>query len=217
MRLSSLRFPFPTTTPPLIRLYPRHHLLLRNQMINPLQQSQQALHIPAPLIQHVVRAPRLREAHHLRGAVDLRIHRLVRHQLRQVLLRLVGLEIEQRRQTRHLDARVVARHDAHVVLDDALAQVEPARVRLRVAAPLPRRIGLARGEDVRVAEVGPVLLGHHGPAHQLGHGEELEEGVVGGDEVRGAAVFGDAVEEVGLFVVVGGEDDEVDDALEGLG
>ena len=183
-------------------------------MINPFQQPQQTLHIPTPLIQHIIRTARLRKTHHARGAIDLGVDRLVRHQLADVLLRLGRLEIQQRGQTRHLDARVVARHHPDVVLDDARAQVAPSRQRRAVA--LLRCLGFGGCENVRVAEVWAVLLGYHGPAHQLGHGEEFEDGGVGWDELRGSRVFGDAVEEVGLFVVVWGEDDEVDDALEGL-
>ena len=59
------------------------------------------------------------------------------------------------------------------------------------------------------------LLGDLGPAHELVDGEELEElGVEGHLRVTGVAE--DAVEEVVLLVVVRSEDDEVDDALEGL-
>jgi hypothetical protein len=47
------------------------------------------------------------------------------------------------------------------------------------------------------------------------NGEELEELGVEGDLVV-SGIFVDAVEEVGLLVVVGGEDDIVDDSLEDL-
>ena len=58
--------------------------------------------------------------------------------------------------------------------------------------------------------------GDEGPAHELGDGEEFEEGGFLGDEsVTGFGV--DAVEEVVLFVVMGCEDDVVDDSLEDLG
>lgn len=111
------------------------------------------------------------------------------------------------RETGELDARVVFRDDAHVVLDDALAQVLPSGVRFWVG------VFGGGGEDVGGAEVGAVGLGDDGPAHDFGDGELFEEALFLGDEgVAGVGV--DAVQEVGLLVVVRGEDDVVDDALE---
>lgn len=58
--------------------------------------------------------------------------------------------------------------------------------------------------------------GDEGPPHELGDGEEFEEGGFLRDEsVSGFGV--DAVEEVGLFVVVRCEDNVEDDPLEDLG
>lgn len=58
-------------------------------------------------------------------------------------------------------------------------------------------------------------LGNDGPAHEFRDGEGSEELLLVGDEgVAGVGV--DAVEEVGLFVVVGGEEDIIDDSLEDL-
>ena len=59
------------------------------------------------------------------------------------------------------------------------------------------------------------FLGDDGPAHEFGDGEEFEELGFGWDE--GVAGVGlDAVEEVGLFVVVGREDNVEDYSLEDL-
>lgn len=59
------------------------------------------------------------------------------------------------------------------------------------------------------------MFGNHGPAHDFLEGEEAEElGFVGELGVAGVGFY--AVEEVMLFVVVGGEDYVPGDALEGL-
>lgn len=78
-----------------LHLDPCHHLLLRDQMVDPLQQSQETPHTPAPLIQHLVRAPRLREADHPRWAINLRVHRLRRDQFADVLFRLFLVEVQE--------------------------------------------------------------------------------------------------------------------------
>lgn len=89
------------------------------------------------------------------------------------------------------------------MLDDALAEIHVAGVGFGI-------IGGGGGvEDVGGAKVRAVLLGDDGPAHEFRDGEELEEGGFSRDEGV-AAVEVDAVEEVGLFVVVGGENDVVD-------
>ncbi len=191
------------------RLNPRHHLLLRDKMIDPLQQAQQTPHAPAPLIEHLIRISRLRKSDNSSGPVNLGIHRLRRHQRADITLRLVLFQIQQLRQTVHLDARVVLGHDADVVFDDALAEILPACLGLGVFGVF------GGGEDVGGAEVGAEAVGDDGPAHDFGDGEGFEEFFFYGDE--GVADVGvDAVEEVGLFVVVGGEEDVVDDSLEDL-
>lgn len=63
--------------------------------------------------------------------------------------------------------------------------------------------------------MGAEALGDDGPAHEFGDGEGFEELLLVGDEgVAGVGVY--AVEEVGLFVVVRGEEDVIDDSLEDL-
>lgn len=63
--------------------------------------------------------------------------------------------------------------------------------------------------------MGAKTLGDNGPAHQLRDGEDLEELLLMGNE--GIASLGvDAVEEVGLFVIVRGEKDVVNYSLEDL-
>lgn len=191
-------------------LNPRHHLLLGNQMIDPLQQSEQTLHAPAPLVQHLVRIPRLGETHHPGRTIDFGVDRLRRDQLTDIRLRLLLIQIQQLREPRHGDAGVVFGNDADIVLDDALAQIEEAGVGLGVFGR-----GCV-GEDVGGAEVGAKFLGDDGPTHEFGDCEKFEELGFGGDEgVAGVGV--DAVEEVGLFVVVGRKDDVEDYSLEDLG
>ena len=179
-------------------------------MINALQQPQQALHVRAPLVQHIVRIARLGKVYDARRAVDLGVDRLRGHEIADVLLRLLLRQVEQLRQTAHLDARIVFGHHADVVLDHSLAEVLPALVGLVVAACAGLGV-----KDVGAAEVRAELLCYHGPAHQFVDGKEAEQ--AGFNWNLGVAGFGvDAMEEVGLFVVVGGEDDVVDDPLEDL-
>lgn len=178
-------------------------------MIDPLQQAQQTLHARTPLIQHLVRIPHLGETDDPGRAVDFGVDRLGRDELADVRLGFVLVEIEQLREPAHLDASVVLGDDADVVFDDALAEVLPALVGLGVG------VGGGGVEDVGGAEVGAEFLGHDGPAHEFGDGEEFEELGFRRDQAV-ARVGVDAVQEVGLFVVVGGEDDVVDDSLEDL-
>lgn len=63
--------------------------------------------------------------------------------------------------------------------------------------------------------MGAKSLGNDGPTHKFRDGESFEQLLLAGDEgVAGVRI--DAVEEVGLFVVVGGEKDIVDYSLEDL-
>ena len=71
------------------------------------------------------------------------------------------------------------------------------------------------GEDISRAKVSAKSLGNDGPSHELRNGECFEELLLIRDE-RVAGVGVDAVEEIGLFVVVGGEEDVVDYSLEDL-
>ena len=135
----------------LFRLNISHHLLLRNQMINPLQQPQQPFHTPTPLIQHLVRVSRLRETDYSRRPIDLRVYRFRGDQLRDVRFCLVLVEVQQLRQSPHLDACVVFRHNADVMLDDSLTYVFPASVGFRIVW------GGRSGEYIGGAESGAVL------------------------------------------------------------
>lgn len=113
------------------------------------------------------------------------------------------------RETRHGDASIVFSDDADIVLDDPFAEIEVTSVGFGIFG----RGGV--GENVGSAEMRAEFFGDDGPAHEFGDGEEFKELGFGGDE--GVAGVGlDAVEEVGLFVVVGGEDDVVDYTLENL-
>ena len=102
-------------------LYTSHHLLLRDQMVDSLQQPQETLHAPAPLVQNLIRIPRLGERDDPRRPVDFGIDRLGRHQLTDVAFRLFLVQVEQLGEPVHLDAGVVFRYDANVVFDDPLA------------------------------------------------------------------------------------------------
>lgn len=190
-------------------------------MIDAFQQSQQALHAPAPLIQHLIRLPRLRKHHHSIRPVNLRIHGFRGHEFRDVAFRFFFVEVEQLGEAREADAGVVFGDDADVVLDDAFAEVLVAGVGFGVVFEVVGGggggggggVGGGGGEDVRGAEVGTVGFGDDGPAHEFGDGELFEETLFFGDEDI-ARVGVDPVEEVGLFVVVGGENDVVDYSLE---
>lgn len=72
-----------------------HHLFLGDEMIDAFQQTEQALHVPAPFVEHIIRVARLREAHDAGGPVDLGMDRLRSHQLADVLLRLVLCKVEE--------------------------------------------------------------------------------------------------------------------------
>ena len=70
-------------------------------------------------------------------------------------------------------------------------------------------------ENIGGIEVRAELFGDDGPPHEFGNSEEFEELSFGGDESV-AGIGMDAVEEVGLFVVVRRENDVVNHSLENL-
>ena len=71
------------------------------------------------------------------------------------------------------------------------------------------------GEDVSRTKMGAKTLGNNGPAHQFRDGEGFQKLLLIRDEgVAGIEV--DAVEEIGLFIVVGSEEDVVDHSLKDL-
>ena len=105
---------------------------------------------------------------------------------------LLFSEIQQLGQPTHLNARVVLRNYTDVVLNDALAQLIPAVLCVFRDCVV---------EHVCGAEVWAEMLLYFGPAHQLMHGEELEELGLDGDlSVAGVGLY--AVDEIGLLVVV---------------
>ena len=109
----------------------------------------------------------------------------------------------------HLDSCVILGDDADIVLNDSLSKILPAGVSFRVV------LVWGGGEDVGGAEVTAEALGDDGPAHEFRDGKGFNKFFFFGDEgVAGVRV--DAVEEVGLFVVMRGEEDVVDDSLEDL-
>lgn len=114
------------------RLDPCHHLLFGDEMIDSLQESQQALHVVTPLIQNVISIPRLREADDPCRSVNLGVHSLGGNQLADVLFRLILSQVEQLGEASHLDASVVLGNDADIVLNDSLSEILPSLVRLLV-------------------------------------------------------------------------------------
>jgi hypothetical protein len=70
-------------------------------------------------------------------------------------------------------------------------------------------------EYIGAAEVRTKQLSNFWPSHEFVNGEEFKELCIEGDLVD-SGVFLYAVEEIGLFVVVGGEDDIVDNSLQDL-
>ena len=194
------------------RLYPSHHLLLSDQVVNSLQQTQQALHASTPFVQNLIRIPRLGKRDDSGGPVDFGVDGLGRDQLANVAFRLFLVQIEQLGKPVHLDASVVFRNDADVVLNDPLAEILPAGVGFWVFLVRGCRRG---GEDVGVEQVGAEELGNDGPAHEFGDREGFEQLLLAGDE--GVASVGvDAMEEIGLFVVVRSEENVIYDSLEDL-
>ena len=192
------------------RLDPSHHFFLCDQVIDSLQQTKQALHVSAPLIQHIIRISRLGKVDNPGRSINLGIHRLGGNQLANVLLCLIFRQIEELSQARHLDASVVFRDDADIVLNNTLTKILPSLVGLWVGGLSGSGI-----EDVGAAEVRTKELGYFGPSHEFVNGEQFEE--LGLERnLLDAGVFVDSVEEVGLFVVVRGEDNIVDDSLKGL-
>jgi hypothetical protein len=106
-----------------------------------------------------------------------------------------------------LDARVVFGDNSDIVFDDTLTEILPSLVCLLIC-------GLTRSniEDIRAAEMRTKELRDFWPSHEFVNGEELEElGIEWYLGISGISVY--AVEEVGLFVVVGCEDHIVDDSL----
>lgn len=96
------------------------------------------------------------------------------------------------------------------MLDDAFSEILPSGMGFWILLFFGGR------EDVRGAEMGAETLGDDGPTHELRDGEELEELAFVGDKgVPGVGM--DAMEEIGLFVVVGGEEDVIDYSLKNLG
>lgn len=191
-------------------LNPRHHLLLGDQVIDSLQQAQEALHAPAPLVQHLVGVARLGETDHFGGPVDLGVDGFGGDELADVGFRFVFVQVEQLRQAAHLDARVVLGDDPDVVLDDALAEILPARMGFGV-----RGGDRGCGEDVRVAKVAAEVFGNDRPPHEFGNGKELQKLCFRrGERIPGIGV--NTVEKIGLFVVIWRENNVIDNPLKDL-
>ena len=172
------------------RLNPSHHLLLRDQVVDPLEQTKQAPHVSAPLVQNIVRIARLGKVDNLCRAVDLGVDGLGRDEVADVLLRLVLVQVKKFPKTRDLNARVVLGHHAHIVLNDSLAQVLPSLMRLGIAGLAELLI-----KDVGGAEVFAELLLNYWPSHELRNGEELQKLSLDRN-LCVAGVFGNAVEKV---------------------
>lgn len=96
------------------------------------------------------------------------------------------------------------------MFDNAFAQILPAGACFRINGSRGGR------ENVSGTEVRTEFFGDDGPPHEFGYGEEFEElGLWGNESVAGISM--DAVEEVGLLVVVRRKNDIVNYSLENLG
>jgi hypothetical protein len=187
-----------------------HHFLFGDQMVDSLQQTQQALHVSTPLVQYIICVSWLGEVDNSGWTIDLGVHSLCSHQLADVFLRFVLCQVEKLGQAGHLDAGVVFGNDSDIMLDDTLAEILPSLVSLLIC-----RLTRSNIEDICAAEMRTKELRNFWPSHEFVNGEELEElGIEWYLGISGISV--NAMEEVGLFVVVGGEDDIVDDSLQDL-
>ena len=126
----------------LCRCNASHHLLLGDQVVNPLQKTEQTLHVAAPFVEDGVGVAFLLEADNLRRSIDSCVDGLADDEVRDVLFRLLRRKIQQCREAREVDASVVLCNHTDVVFDDAFAKVEPSLISLRVF-----RVGFCR-EDV---------------------------------------------------------------------
>lgn len=169
---------------------PRHHFFLGNQVVDALQVVQQALHVTAPLVQHVISVARLREADQPSGTVNLGVNCLRCHQVTDVLLGLLLGQIQEFRQTAHLNPCVILGHYPHVVFNDTLSEVLPSLIRLVIGG----RAGLGI-KNVCVAQVRTELLRDHRPAHQLGDGKKVHQTGFNGN-VGDTAVLLNTVQQV---------------------
>lgn len=144
-----------------------HHLLLRDKMVDPLQQSEKALHVAAPLVEDVISIARFGKAHDPCWPIDLRVDGFGCDEFADVLFCLIGGEVEELRQTRHFDTGIVLCDHADIVFDDPLSQILPSLVCLGVI-----RLAWLRVEDVSTAEIGCELFCDHGPTHDFVEGEK---------------------------------------------
>lgn len=110
-----------------------HHLLLGDEMINSLQQTQQALHVVAPFVQNIISISWLGKADNLCGTINLGVDCLGGDKLADVLLSLILGEIEELSEALHLDASVILGDDTDIVLNNPLSQVLPSLMRLLIA------------------------------------------------------------------------------------
>ena len=131
-------------------------------MINPLQQSEQTLHVSTPLIQHIIGIARFGEIDDPSRTIDFGVDGLCGDELANVLLRLVFGEIEELGEPGHLDACIILGNDTDVVLNDALAEILPSLKSLGILSIF------VVAEDVVRGEVRCELFGDDRPSHQLG-------------------------------------------------
>lgn len=139
---------------------PSHHFLLGNQVINAFQVIQKALHITAPLVQHIISVARFGKVDEPGWAVNLGVNRLRCDQVTDVLLRLLLGQIQELGQTACVDTRVVFSNHPHIVLDDALPEILPSLICLILRGLTGLSI-----EYIRIAQMGTELLLNHRPAH----------------------------------------------------
>ena len=180
-------------------------------MVNSLQQAQQALHVSTPLVQHIISISWLGEVNDASWAIDLGEDGLCGNQFADILLSLLLSQVEKLSQAWNLDTSIVLGNDSNIVLNDTLSEIFPSLIGLLVC-----RLIWSNIEDIGSAEVWTKDLSNFRPPHEFVDCEELEElGIESYLGVSGVSV--NAMEEVGLFVVIWSENDIVDDSLEDLG
>lgn len=151
--------------------------------------AEQTLHVARPLVEHFVSITSLLKADESGRAVDLGVDGLADNKVADVLLRLFLTKVEQLCQALEVNSSVVLGNDSDVVFNDTLAQVLPALVGLGIGS-VGRSV-----EDVGLAQLGTVVLGDGGPAHEFGNGKEVEEGGIVRDLLV-ARVAVDSVEQI---------------------
>jgi hypothetical protein len=109
-----------------------------------------------------------------------------------------------------LDAGIIFGNHSDIVLDDTLAEIFPSLVCFLIFRLIRSRI-----KNVSATEMWTKELSNFWPSHEFVDGKKFEELSIE-RYLSITDVFLHTVEEVGLFVVVGSEDNVVNDSLQDL-